>query len=233
MSAHTSRRSLIAKAAVLPILAMPGAAVAGVAKAVPENDPIFAALNAFDAACKVEEAGYEDREAAQKAFASRHGGIYPSGLSKDAPGNEEGKMNRYWLRDHSSICENAEKLTSTSTADLHRELNRQQADFEMTTQPALDAADAAFEKRMEAQNAVFEIVPTTLVGMRAKIEFAMRQDFVRDVLMNSTNECLYDFLDTLYRSAAVISGLPTPAPTPWTGEEEYDGVQEDDDGEEA
>ena len=50
-------------------------------------------------------------------------------------------------------------------------------------------------------------MPTTLAGMRAKIDFAMCADYVTDDLRHSeTAEPLGDFLDTLYESARIIAG---------------------------
>ena len=51
--------------------------------------------------------------------------------------------------------------------------------------------------------AVFEIVPTTLAGMRAKIDFAVSADHVTDPLTN--DETLHDFLNTLDKSASLLA----------------------------
>ena len=53
-------------------------------------------------------------------------------------------------------------------------------------------------------NAVFEIVPTTLAGFRAKIDFAMSVQHVRAAFTDN-NEDLGNFLDTLYESARLIA----------------------------
>jgi hypothetical protein len=82
-----------------------------------------------------------------------------------------------------------------------------------------DAADKAFEQRWSAMLNVVETVPTTLAGMRAKIEFATSVDYVFEALVDD-EERVHAFLDTLYRSAAVIAGLPAPAPTPWEGDDD-------------
>jgi hypothetical protein len=58
---------------------------------------------------------------------------------------------RFWLHTHSRICKNAKNLPSDRRAELHRELNRQEEDFEVNVRPALDAADAAFKKRYDAR----------------------------------------------------------------------------------
>jgi hypothetical protein len=72
--------------------------------------------------------------------------------------------------------------------------------------PVQDAADEAFERRWDAQQAVFATVPTTLAGFRAKIDFAMSVDFVTDSLTSTeTNESLGDFLETLYKSAQCLA----------------------------
>ncbi len=55
-------------------------------------------------------------------------------------------------------------------------------------------------------DAVFETVPTTLVGLRAKIDFAMSADYVTECLTTTeTDEPLRNFLDTLYASARLIA----------------------------
>ena len=123
---------------------------------------------------------------------------------------------------HSSICRNTKKLPSDRRAELHRELNRQTEDYDLTVRPVHEAADAAFKKRWSATLNVVETVPTTLAGMRAKIEFATSADFVFEALV-ANEERVHAFLDTLYRSAAVIAGLPVPSPTSW----ERDDDQED------
>jgi hypothetical protein len=50
--------------------------------------------------------------------------------------------------------------------------------------------------------AVFATVPTTLAGMRAKIDFAMSAAHITDCLQHTgTAEPLCDFLETLYEAA--------------------------------
>jgi hypothetical protein len=53
---------------------------------------------------------------------------------------------------------------------------------------------------------VFETVPTTLAGMRAKIDFAMSVDHVTECLASDGNdERLGNFLNMLYESASLIA----------------------------
>ena len=86
-------------------------------------------------------------------------------------------------------------------SDLH-----QNNDYEANVLPAEEACERASDKRHEAMEAVFETVPTTLAGMRAKIDFAMSVDHVTECLTNTeTTEPLGDFLNTLYESARLLA----------------------------
>jgi hypothetical protein len=56
------------------------------------------------------------------------------------------------LRNHEeiSLLKKVEWITPDIRAGMHRELNRQEAEYHQTVQPVHDAADAAFEKRWDA-----------------------------------------------------------------------------------
>jgi hypothetical protein len=51
---------------------------------------------------------------------------------------------------------------------------------------------------------IFEIVPTTLAGMRAKIDFAFSVGHVTDELMSS-DEMVQNFIETLYEAAHMMA----------------------------
>jgi len=85
-------------------------------------------------------------------------------------------------------------------------LNYQTADYEKTVRPAERAADEMADKRYEAVQTVFDIVPPTLGGLRAKIDFAMSADHVTDCLRHTeTDEPLRDFLNAVYESARLLA----------------------------
>jgi hypothetical protein len=164
-----------------------------------EPDPIFAALREYEAAVAIENAGYDARSDADDAFRAKYGGYHPSGLAKGALENEEGRMQRFWLRGHSGISKLKKRIPAETLAEMHRELNRQTDDYELTVLPVHDAVDAAFEKRYAAQMAVFDTAPTTLAGIRAKIDFAFSADYVTESLTgDGNNNNLRSFLETLY-----------------------------------
>jgi hypothetical protein len=196
---NLSRRSLVTSAAALPALAVPAVAVASV-----EPDPIFAVLKAFDAALEAENAGYEARNNADEAFKAKYGGYYPSGLEKDDM--EIGMVDRFWTGTHSQIARHPYDFMRCVRAELHRELNRQETDYEANVRPVHEAADAAFEKRWDAMQAAFATPPTTIAGFRALIDFATSESFVTDSLIETeTNEPLDGFLNTLYESARLLA----------------------------
>ena len=70
--------------------------------------------------------------------------------------------------------------------------------------PLEEASDEATSSRIEAADAVFDTVPTTLVGMRAKIDFAMRVDHVTGLLIDNEGR-IQTFLETLYETARLIA----------------------------
>jgi hypothetical protein len=200
-----SRRSLVTSAAALPALAVPAVALAVTA----EPDPVFAAIGRFEEALRVEVAGFEARSNAQDAFRDRHGSLNPSGLIREvaeilekAPGNK-GKNVYYSLSTHADITELKGDLAQFKPF-FHRTLNIQTDDYAKNVAPFEEACDRAFLKRYDAMQAVFGIVPTTLAGMRAKIDFAVSTDHVMDPLTGD-DEALHDFLNTLYKSASLLA----------------------------
>jgi hypothetical protein len=70
-----------------------------------------------------------------------------------------------------------------------------------------EAQDGACSEVCNATMAVFKTVPTTLPGLRAKIDFALHADHVADLLVNGCegDTVLRDFLDTLYQSARLLA----------------------------
>jgi hypothetical protein len=66
--------------------------------------------------------------------------------------------------------------------------------------PRHDAFEEAFFK---VQAALLETVPTTLVGMKAKISFCMDDRTLSECVRASA----HDFLNTLYKSACLMVGV--------------------------
>jgi hypothetical protein len=62
----------------------------------------------------------------------------------------------------------------------------------------------AGSERIEAMHTVFEMVPTTLAGMRVQIDFAGSGEFVTDFLQIA-GERLTDFLEALYQCAVRLA----------------------------
>jgi hypothetical protein len=78
--------------------------------------------------------------------------------------------------------------------------------FEANVFPLVKAQDEASHRRFDATRAIFETVPTTLGGMRAKIDFAFREDYVTDLLLRGhTDEPVQNFLNTLYEGARLVA----------------------------
>jgi hypothetical protein len=207
-----SRRSLVASAAALPALAVPAIAEQIQEPRTGTADPIFAAIEVHQKAVEAENAAYAIRRDAQEAFLAKYGTLRPDGLSKEArdglAANIDPRFADARLRDHEEISRlrTIEWITPDVRALFHRELNHQQAAYDATVQPAEDAADAAFEKRWDAQQVVFATVPTTLAGFRAKIDFAMSADFVTESLTSTdTDDPFGNFLETLYKSAQCLT----------------------------
>jgi hypothetical protein len=69
------------------------------------------------------------------------------------------------------------------------------------------ASDEACDQRCDATYAIFDMVPTTLAGMRAKIDFAFDEDFTTGLLMRNTrgDVVVKSFLDTLYAAARLMA----------------------------
>jgi hypothetical protein len=191
-----SRRSLVTSAAALPALAVPAVAVAAAA----EPDPIFAALKRFELADLAEKAGYDARNKADEAFAAKYGRAFPSGLTKEVI--EEGRMDFFWFSAHERISK--QKLPKALIAEMHCELNRQTDDYNATVQPVHDGADESFHERWAAQKSIFVTVPTSLAGMRAKIDFAFSVDYVTEPLTDD-KEMLRTFFETLYEAAHIMA----------------------------
>jgi hypothetical protein len=78
-------------------------------------------------------------------FEAKYGGLKPSGLTKEA--KDERRGDRYWLSQHSWIRQNNKELPRHAVAEMHRELNRQEVDYDLTVRPIDEAADAAFDRR--------------------------------------------------------------------------------------
>jgi hypothetical protein len=78
--------------------------------------------------------------------------------------------------------------------------------LEEMAEPASDVrikeiANEASDIRIKATYAVFEMVPTTLAGMRAKIDFTMSEQYVTECLTSAgTDKPLREFLDTFYEA---------------------------------
>ena len=78
--------------------------------------------------------------------------------------------------------------------------------FKANVFPLVKAQDQASDRRVDATRAIFETVPTTLAGMRTKIDFAFREDYVTDLLLRGhTDEPVQNFLNTLYEGARLVA----------------------------
>ena len=206
---NLSRRSLVTSAAALPVLTVPAVAVAVSA----EPDPIFAAIERWKEALAVENASYAARSAAQEAFRDRYGSLLPSGMPREMGEvfESQGDKNPYWsLSTHKQITAlnhtDLGKLTDLRklVPFFHRTLNISTDDYDENVAPLEEASDQAASTRIDAAYAVFDTVPTTLAGMRAKITWAMSVDHVTELFVG-THESLGNFLDTLYASARLIA----------------------------
>jgi hypothetical protein len=203
---NLSRRSLVTSAAALPALAVPAVAIAAIA----DPDPIHAAIKRWKEAVAVELAGFDARDTALTAFKDRYGSLTPCGLPKGTIEIFEsgGVRNAAWrLRTHQQITElKSHPDWRPLVPFLHRTLNIQTEDYEKNVAPIEEAADTATDKRIEATYAVFDTVPTTLAGMRAKIDFADSVDHITETLQQAHDpERLKDFLETLYECAAHLA----------------------------
>jgi hypothetical protein len=69
-----------------------------------------------------------------------------------------------------------------------------------------EAFDDAAGAVTEATYAIFKTVPTTLAGMRAKIDFAFSVDHVSELLLNNTADDIPRcFIETLYEGARLMA----------------------------
>jgi hypothetical protein len=110
------------------------------------------------------------------------------------------------MRTHEQITAHKKGRFAEQVPFFHRELNDQTDDYDQNVAPVEEASERATHKRHEAMVAVFETVPTTLAGMRAKIDFAMSVDHVTESLTDTeTFEPLCSFLNTLYESARLLT----------------------------
>jgi hypothetical protein len=79
----------------------------------------------------------------------------------------------------------------------------------------LETGDGSYLNEVEAalaEYALLDTVPTTLKGPRTKIALVINDQVLDDCLRHTTdNETLRDFLNTIYKSAHIIAGLPEPA----------------------
>jgi hypothetical protein len=212
MSSKTSRRSVFIGAAAIPALALP--AVASAAPAKP--DPIFAAIDRWKETFAKEEACCTSYEAAETAFIDRHGRLFPSGMPKvmaELVDAFKGRANT----DPSFLLRTHEQITALkSHADLkkhvpflHRELNLQTRDHEENVEPFREESNQATGARVDATYAVFDAVPTTLAGLRAKIDFIVGDGCVTDLLVADDDDAPYEsivnLLETLYQAARQIA----------------------------
>jgi hypothetical protein len=89
---------------------------------------------------------------------------------------------------------------------LHRVLNKQTTDYEQNVEPLDEAASDRADRRIAATYAVFDMMPTTLLGVRAKIDFSFDEDCTTDLLVNSSDgEVSRRFIETLYEAARVMA----------------------------
>jgi hypothetical protein len=73
--------------------------------------------------------------------------------------------------------------------------------LENAAAPFEEMIDPALDIRIKATYAIFEMAPTTLAGIRAKIDFAMSAQYVTQCLTSTdTDKPLRDFLDTFYEA---------------------------------
>lgn len=201
MSTDLSRRAIVAGAASVPALALPAVALTST---IP--DPIFAAINRWKEALAIEEAAFEAHENAEVAFKDHCGCRYPTGLPEGADKLfEDSGIEHPWnyFRTHEQITGLKGDLAEFKPL-FHRTLNHKTADYEASVLPLEEAQEDASHVRISAALAVFDIVPTTLAGMRAKIDFAMSVDHVTGLLVDN-EEALQNFLDTLYEAARLMA----------------------------
>jgi hypothetical protein len=172
-------------------------------------DPIFAAIERCKEAAAVEEAAFRARSAAQHAFRDRHGSLTPSGMPREMAEifEKAGEENPYWsLRTHKQITELKNHAELGKLVPFcHRQLNTQTDDYEENVAPFEETADSANNSVYDVIQRFFETVPTTLAGLRAKIDFVTNTQHVTEFLDSSDEDDLRNFLNTLYASAGLIA----------------------------
>jgi hypothetical protein len=229
---NLSRRSLVSSAAALPALAVPAAAIAATTPAdfdkaaiirrAEELVEIFSTRyiregwhENFDKARAAEfledvpsfSMAAQDAEHEAKILAwtqdhgvsldwllaGDHGALITYRACHAAPRLNEPDPIYAAINDFKKLCEIENEAYRAQSAALIQELRDELEDA------AYDAASA----RIVAMYTVFETVPTTLEGMRAKIDFAMSVDHVTESLQQThAPKRLKDFLETLYECAA-------------------------------
>ncbi len=172
-------------------------------------DPIFAAIGRWKEALAVENASYDARNAAQEAFRDRYGSLSPSGMPREVGEifqSVSPDKNVYWfMKTHEQITPLKNHADFGQFVPLfHRTLNDQTNDYDENVAPLDEASDQACSIRIDAAYAVFDTVPTTLAGMRAKIDFAMSVDHVTELFIDG-DERVENFLETLYACARLIA----------------------------
>jgi hypothetical protein len=130
--------------------------------------------------------------------------LKPSGLMREAGEffeKETGIKNAFHcLRTHKQITKiPRDHWLAEFKPFFHRTLNNQTDDYKKTAGPAEAAADFAMDKRNDAMMAFFATVPTTIDGMRTKIDFARNMDPTD--WPNVDQEGFWAFMETLYESA--------------------------------
>jgi hypothetical protein len=209
MTKLTRRLALAAGTTLAAASAVNVAAIARVVKAV-EPDPIFAAIERWKELDALHSAAIEAYSEAETAFSDRHGASLPCGLVK---GLQEA-FAKFGVDHAWTGCTTHKQIAAISRDSrlgkhkpfLHRVLNEQTADYERNVVPAEQAASDACDAASDATYAVFERVPTTLAGMRAKIDFAFSVCHVTDFLLNSGREddVPRQFIETLYEAARLM-----------------------------
>jgi hypothetical protein len=169
------------------------------------------AIKAHEAECKALKDEFKGRSlltATGEHFSVTRRQLDAEWFAKDLGETLEkaGDRNPYWsLRTHKQITAlKSHAELGKAVSFFHRTLNIQTDDYEDNVAPVEEAANEAASNRIEAAYAVFDTVPTTLAGMRTKIDWAMSVDHVTG-LLSDTDECLGNFLDTLYESARLIA----------------------------
>jgi hypothetical protein len=158
-----------------------------------EPDPIFAAIKQAKKAAAVEEAAYRARDAVHRAFQDRYGCVHPSGMPKEMAEmfEKDGHRNPYWaLHTHKQITAlKSHPELGQHVPLFHRLLNVQTDDYEENVAPVYEAADSENSKLCDAIRGVFATTPTTLAGMRAKIDFVMSTQHATELLVNDRPFC--------------------------------------------